>query len=245
MRNIKLIVQYDGTAYAGFQVQPQARTVQGELEKHCAAICGHPVRIVGSGRTDAGTHAQGQVVNFRTEGTVPTDRIPAALNSLLPPDIVVRAAEEAPEGFDARRAARGKVYRYTILNRQMPSAFLRNLAWHVRRPLNLEAMIEAGACLLGEQEFSSFAAAGGEVGSKVRVLRRLDWTRSQDLLLCTLEASGFLYKMARALVGTLVEVGLGRLSPGRVAEILAARDRSAAGPTAPAHGLCLLRVIYE
>lgn len=245
MRNIKLVVQYEGTGYAGFQVQPNARTVQGELEKQCAVVGGHEVRVVGAGRTDAGVHALGQVVSFRTEGTVPTERIPAALNSLLPGDIVVTAAAEVPEGFDARRAAKAKVYRYTILNRQAPSAFLRHLAWHVPAPLDLGAMVEASACLQGERDFASFAASGGTPGSSVRTVRRLDWRRAGDLVVCTLEATAFLYKMARTMVGTLVEVGLGRRQPAQVEQILAARDRSAAGPTAPPQGLCLVRVVFE
>lgn len=245
MRNIKLVVQYDGTAYAGFQVQPQARTIQGELEKQCSAICGQPVRIIGAGRTDAGVHALGQVVNVRTEGTVPTESIPAALNSLLPDDIVVTAAEEVPEAFHAQRDAVGKVYRYTILNRDTPSAFLRDVAWHVPEPLDVDAMSRAGEGLVGEHDFSSFAASGGEAKSSVREVRRLDCRREGDLVRCDLEASGFLYKMARNIVGTLVQVGRGRLRAEQVGEILAARDRSAAPATAPPQGLCLLRVMFE
>ena len=243
-RNLKLTVQYDGTDLAGFQRQPGPKTVQGELEANLARIVGHTVQVTGAGRTDAGVHARGQVCSVQVTASIPTDRVPRAFNGLLPDDIAVASAEEVPEAFNARRDARGKVYRYTILNRRVPSPFLRRFVWHVPRPLDVGAMAEAGAALVGEHDFASFCAAGSSAQTTVRELRRVECARSADLVLVTLEASGFLYNMARIIVGTLAQVGLGKIPPGRVAEIREAADRTAAGPTAPAAGLCLERVDY-
>ncbi len=243
-RNLKLTVQYDGTAYAGLQIQPNARTIQGELENSCRTVFGPDVCLTAAGRTDAGVHALGQVVGVRTQARVPTERVPAALNSVLPPDIAVVSAAEMPDDFHARYSATGKVYRYTILNRAAPSPFLRDVAWHVPEPLDVAAMRSAGEALVGRHDFTSFCTAQSEATSRERVLRALRAERQGDLVLVILEASGFLWKMARSIVGTLVEVGAGRLEAEQVRGILAARERSAAGPTAPPQGLCLLRVIY-
>ena len=159
MRNIKLIVQYDGTDFAGFQFQPQQRTIQGELQRHLGKICGHRVRVIGAGRTDAGVHALGQVVNFNTTGTVPTDRIPVALNSLLPRQIAVVSAEPAAADFHARYDARAKLYRYSILNRPCPSPFLHRFAWHVPATLQVAPMRAGAEQLLGRHDFTAFCAA--------------------------------------------------------------------------------------
>jgi len=245
MRNIKLIVQYDGTGFAGFQYQPQQRTIQGELEKHLGKICGHAVRVIGAGRTDAGVHALGQVVNFETHGTVPTNRIPVAANSLLPRQIAASSAEDVEADFHARYSARGKRYRYSILNRASPSPFLARFAWHMPRALDLAALRAGAERLLGRHDFTSFSAAKAEVEDRRRELRAAQWEQRGDVLTLTLEADGFLHNMARIIAGTLVEVGLGRLAPEAVSEALEARDRATAGRTAPPQGLCLLCVIYH
>lgn len=245
MRNIKLIVQYDGTGLAGFQAQPAQRTIQGELERHLGKICGHAIRVIGAGRTDAGVHALGQVVNFQTHGTVPTDRIPVALNSLLSRQIAVTAAEEVASSFHAQYDARGKAYRYSMLNRPCRSPFLDRFAWHVPKPLDMAGMQAGAEYLVGRHDFTSFCAAKAEAADRRRELLAADWAKSGDVLGLTLVANGFLHNMARIIVGTLVEVGLGRRSAEAVRTALKARERAAAGRTAPPYGLCLLRVIYD
>jgi len=245
-RNVKLVVQYDGTAYAGFQRQKGFPTVQEELEKALAACCGEPVRVIGAGRTDAGVHARGQVVNFFTRGTIPTERIPWALAALLPEDIVVIQAEEVPPCFHARFSARGKVYSYSFWVAPFPSPFWRRYALHVRAPLDREAMERAAATLLGRHDFRAFRGEGSTVRSTVRTLRRLAVQDVPDtpLLRLVAEADGFLYHMMRTLAGTLLEVGRGRIPPEQVGEALRAGDRTLAGPTLPPHGLCLEQVLY-
>jgi tRNA pseudouridine38-40 synthase len=244
VRNIKLVLAYDGTDFAGFQVQPGKRTVQGELTAALAKILGEEVKVIGAGRTDAGVHARAQVVNFATAAPIPTSRLPAALNSCLPPDLTVWQAEEVPADFHARYAAQGKTYRYLIHQAPQPSPFLRRYSWHLPRPLDVAAMQAAAAQLIGEHDFSSFCAAGGAAKTRVRTLRRLTLGGEGGLLLVEAAADGFLYKMVRNLVGTLVEVGRGAFTPDDVQRILAGRDRSLAGPTAPPQGLILWEVDY-
>ncbi|MEW6545988.1 MAG: tRNA pseudouridine(38-40) synthase TruA [Bacillota bacterium] len=245
-RNVKLVVQYDGTAYAGFQRQKGLPTVQEELEKALAACCGEPVRVIGAGRTDAGVHARGQVVNFFTRGTIPTERIPWALAALLPEDIVVTQAEEVPPSFHARFSARGKVYSYSFWVAPFPSPFWRRYALHVRAPLDREAMERAAATLLGRHDFRAFRGEGSAVRSTVRTLRHLAVQDVPDtpLLRLVAEADGFLYHMMRTLAGTLLEVGRGRIPPEQVEQALRSGDRTLAGPTLPPHGLCLEQVLY-
>jgi len=243
-RNVRLVVQYDGTDYAGFQIQPDRPTIQGELERALARVTGEAPRVTGAGRTDAGVHAVGQVANFRTECTVPTDKFPIALNSVLPQTISVVGADEVPEDFNARRDARGKVYRYRILNREFRSPVLARYVWHVPHWLSTAWMRRAARDLIGEHDFSSFCAAGSEVRSWVRQLSRCEVVRHDETIDITLEADGFLYMMARNIVGTLAQVGLGRLGAEELPDILAARDRARAGPTAPPQGLALICVRY-
>lgn len=247
VRNIKLILAYDGTNYNGFQKQSGTGlpTVQDRLEEALAVLAHMPVPVVGAGRTDAGVHARGQVVSFHTgDWTIPTDRIVPALNSVLPPDIAALAAEEAPPDFHARYSARAKTYTYTIYNNPVRSPFHRLYAYHLPYLLDERRMAEAARFLVGEHDFSSFQAAGRPVQSAVRTLFTCDVVRDGHLVRLTVRGSGFLYKMVRAIAGTLIEVGCGRRRPEEVAEILAARDRSLAGPTAPPHGLCLESVEY-
>lgn len=242
MRNVKLVVEYDGTDYFGFQYQPDVPTIQDELERALRKIVKEDVRIAGSGRTDAGVHAAGQVANFRTEGTIPTDRICIAMNSLLPGGIAVLGAEEVDESFHARYSAKSRLYRYDILNREARSALMGRYSLHVREALDLDAMADAGTCLLGVHDFSSFASADGGEGSPVRDLMKFEVRRSGEHLLLDFRANAFLRSMVRAIVGTLLEVGRGRRDAADIASILDARDRPAAGKTAPACGLCLMEV---
>ncbi len=198
----------------------------------------------GAGRTDAGVHAEKQVVGFRTVTTIPVDRFPHALNHFLPPDIVVHGAREAEETFHPRFSARSKVYRYTILRVPFPSPFLRRYTWHRPGELDVDAMARAAAHLVGRRDFRSFAGAGRPVRDAVRTVFRCEVTQEGPLLMVRVEADGFLYKMVRTIVGTLMEVGCGRWKPERIPEILAACDRRLAGRTAPAQGLCLEDVRY-
>lgn len=245
-RNIRLTVAYDGTNYHGFQRQkPPVVAVQNVLEARLEKVFGDTIELAASGRTDAGVHAYGQVVNFFTDGSIPVARIPRAVNGLLPPDIVVvDAAEEGPE-FSARHSARSKTYLYRIRQGKIPDPFLRNYAWQIAMPLDLSAMEEALACILGTHDFTSFRASGGAPMSPVRTLYRAEMEcREQGLLETWIHGNGFLYHMVRNIMGTLVNVGLGRISPEGFQRILEAKDRRKASPTAPAQGLYLYSVEY-
>ncbi|MEW5761957.1 MAG: tRNA pseudouridine(38-40) synthase TruA [Bacillota bacterium] len=245
MRNIKVILAYDGTRYAGFQKQPGGvLTLQGVLEESLARLAGREVRVTAAGRTDAGVHARGQVVNFFTDWTIPTDRVVPALNGLLPDDIAALAAEEVPPDFHARKSARAKTYVYTVYNAPVRHPLHRLYALHTAQPLDVAAMQAAAAQLVGNHDFSSFQNTGRPVVSAVRSLFAAEVDRDGPFIRFTFRADGFLYQMVRIMVGTLLEVGLGRLDAGAVREILAARDRRLAGPTAPPHGLCLEKVEY-
>jgi len=245
MRHVSLVVQYDGTDYAGFQIQPDNPTIQGELERALEKLLGGETRVTAASRTDAGVHALGQVVTFTTDNAIPVERLPEALNALLPRAIICEVAGEASPDFHPRFAAVSKLYSYRILNRRQPSPFIGRYAWHVREPVQVEAMQEAGGYLVGEHDFAAFCAAGGSAQSTVREIHRLDCRREGDLIESYVEANGFLYMMVRVIMGTLVEVGVGRMAPGKVRDILASGERGQAGRTAPPQGLCLLRVDYN
>lgn len=243
-RRLRITVEYDGTDFEGWQRQaPAHRTVQEVLERAIVEVLGEACVVAGAGRTDAGVHARAQVASFATETTIPVHGVIKALNAALPADVAVRDGEDVDVGFDARRAARGKHYAYRIWNRPERSPLHRRTSWHVRRPLDLDAMRRGAAPLLGEHDFSAFRAAGCTARSPVRTLRRVD-VSGTDLVTIDFEATAFLRHMVRNLAGTLVEVGLGARSADDVADILAGRDRTRAGRTAPAHGLTLERVYY-
>ncbi len=244
MRHIKLVIGYDGTAFHGFQRQTGLRTVQEELERTLTILLGHSVRLKAAGRTDAGVHAEGQVVSFWTNCPIPTDRLPLALNQLLPNDIVAKSASEVVPTFHPRFDATSRVYRYLIDNRPVPSILLRRYAWHFPHPLDLDAMREASTYLIGVHDFASFHASGSDLGPTVREMKRIQIGKREGVIAITMEANAFLYHMARIIVGTLVEIGLGKRQPEEMRAILEARNRSAAGKTAPPHGLCLLEVKY-
>jgi tRNA pseudouridine38-40 synthase len=240
----RFILEYDGTAYHGWQVQPGARSVQAVLEDAVAQLIGQNVRVSAAGRTDAGVHASGQVASFRTEKVLEPETLGRALNALTPDDISVRAVSIVDEDFDVRRAARNRTYVYRIWTRRVPSPFWARYAWHVTRPIDHQAMAAAALLLLGEHDFTSFRAAGCDAIHPVRRVTRSDITVAGDLLSYTVAATAFLRHMVRNIVGTLVEVGVGRRPTEDIARLLQLRDRTAAGKTAPAHGLCLTRVDY-
>jgi len=242
---ILIVIEYDGTDFSGWQVQPNARTVQGEIEKAIEAITGERRRIFGAGRTDAGAHAQGQAAHFSTKSRLEPEEWVGALNANLPPDVRILHAENIPLAFDARRSARGKWYRYEILNRPIRPAIERRHVWHIEAGLDMEAMREAAGYLLGEHDFASFRGKGCNAKSTVRTIRRLDIRKTdEEHIVIDMEATAFLKHMARNMVGTLVEVGRGRLQPSDMGGILESRDRKEAGPTAPARGLTLVKVYY-
>ena len=244
MRNVKVVVEYDGTDYFGFQYQPKVPTIQGELEKALSKIVKEEVSVYGSGRTDAGVHATGQVINFRTRGTIPIDRLCIAMNSLLPVSISAVAACEVDEDFHARYSARFRRYRYDILTRQNRSALCGRFCWHIAQQLDVDAMREAAAHLIGVHDFSSFACADRDDGSPIRNVTEIAVRKSGEHLYIDIRANAFLRSMVRVVVGTLVDVGLGRWPSSQIAEILNAADRRRAGKTAPARGLCLVEVEY-
>jgi tRNA pseudouridine38-40 synthase len=243
-RTLKLTVAYDGTAFHGFQRQANALTVQQVLEERLARIFGHPVKVVGAGRTDAGVHAYGQVVSLRTTGSIPTDRVAQAARSVLPDAIVVTAAAEVAATFHARYAAKSKIYLYRLHTGAVPDPFLRNYAWHLADGTDAAAMHAAAQRTVGEHDFSAFRAAGGAPGSPVRTILAASCRRDGPLTEFSFWGTGFLYHMVRNLVGTLVDVGLGRISADDFAAILASRDRNRAGITAPPQGLYLKQVLY-
>lgn len=248
VRNVKLTIAYDGTNYHGFQEQcgTGLQTIQETLEKCLAKIAGKKIRVYGAGRTDAGVHARGQVVNFDCSGwPVPVDRIPLALNSVLPEDIVVVSAEEVPEDFHARFSALAKLYRYSILNSRQRSPFLRLYSLFEPRPLDIDAMQKAGKLLVGRHDFKSFQAAGSTVKSTVREMYQCNVESKGSLVEITFSANGFLYNMARIMTGTLIQVGLGKMSFSEIQNLLEAGNRALAGPTVPPQGLCLEEVKYK
>ena len=243
-RNIRITVEYDGTDFSGWQRQPGLRTVQDQLESAIRQMTGEEVRVQGAGRTDAGVHADGQVASFPLAAAIPEHGLLRGLNSILPPDIAIVAVSEAPEGFDARFSARGKVYRYQIWSHLVRSPLHARSSWHCRSTLDMAAMRAAARALVGEHDFRAFRASDCERRTTVRAVRRLDVDRQGALLTLEIEATAFLKNMVRIVVGTLVDLGRGQLPPDAVARMLETGDRTAGGVTAPPQGLTLLRVIY-
>lgn len=245
MRHLRLTVAYDGTNYAGFQVQPDCPTVQGQLQSALTALVGEPVKVIGASRTDAGVHARGQVVTFTTDSPIPVERLAPALNALLPADLACVGAAEVPADFHPQYAARRKRYLYRILNQELRCPFEGRFAWHLRPALDVAAMQEGLGHLVGRHDFAAFCAANGSAKTSTRTLYGGHVVRRGPLVETSVEGDGFLYMMVRIIVGTLVEVGQGRRAPGAVAEILAGRDRTRAGPTAPPQGLTLMHIEYD
>ena len=238
------MLEYDGSAFAGWQQQARGRTVEAELKRALRAVTGKDHVVYGAGRTDAGAHAEGQVANFQFEGRIPTDRLAAALNALLPEDVAVLRAERVPDGFHARFSARWRRYRYRYLDRPARPALERGRCWHVRGRLDVGAMSRAAEALRGKQDWTTFCSASEPAGARLREMRSATVRRRGDFVELDLVAEGFLRGLARSIAGALAEVGLGRRPAGWVGELLQARDRRLAPKTAPAGGLTLMEVIY-
>ena len=244
MRTIRLLIEYEGTDYLGWQRQPQGMTVQQALEEAVERITGAMPAVIGAGRTDSGVHAFGQVAHFKTASDLPPERLMAGMNAVLPEDIVVKALSEAPEGFHARFSARGKRYEYTIWNDRVRPVLERRFCWHVQKALDVDAMRDATQHLTGTHDFTAFQSAGAESKTTVRTVSLAEWATDSPRLIFAIEADAFLYNMVRAIVGTLVEIGSGKRAPEEMRAIIQSGDRGMAGPTAPPHGLCLMRVDY-
>jgi tRNA pseudouridine38-40 synthase len=244
VRNIKLTITYDGSGYSGWQTQRGKRTIQEELNNAIGNLTGHKVTVHGASRTDARVSALGQVGLVQIDSPIPAKNLAKAINDRLPPDIAVTEAVEVPNGFDVIGDAKSKLYRYTIFTGPVRPVLDTRRCWHLPHPLDIAAMSRAATMLVGRKDFKSFAAAKDRRESSVRTILRCEVTRDGNWVHVDVEGDGFLYYMVRNIVGTLVEVGVGRWKPERIGEILEARDRTAAGPTAPAEGLCLMWIRY-
>jgi tRNA pseudouridine38-40 synthase len=244
MRNIKLIIEYDGTYYSGWQVQPNGLAIQQVMEEALAKILGTPVRLHSSGRTDAGVHARGMVAAFRTDREIPLRAFSDGFNALLPPDIAVKDAVEMTSEFNPRYDARGKHYRYSIYNGKRRSPLSRLYAWHLRGRLDIAVMREAAAHFVGEHDFAAFRTTGCAARTTVRRIDAVDVSEQGEFVQIDVIGSGFLRNMVRIMAGTLVGVGQGKLAPDVVAALLVGKGGVSAGATAPSHGLCLMEVYY-
>ncbi|MDD5474955.1 MAG: tRNA pseudouridine(38-40) synthase TruA [Syntrophales bacterium] len=245
IRNIRIIVEYEGTSYLGWQRQAGGVTIQGLLEAAAGKILQEEIRLIGSGRTDAGVHALNQVANFKTGSSLPTLNILRGMNSLLPFDIAVRAIEEVDESFHSRFNAISKEYHYLIYNSPVRSPLNHNRSWHIPDPLDMNIMNEAAEFIRGSNDFGAFRSTGSCTSSAVRTVTRAGFAREGDLVTFEIEADGFLRHMVRSIVGTLVTVGRGRATPDGFRSILESRDRKLAGMTAPPGGLFLMNVRYR
>ena len=244
MRNIALTLMYDGTAYHGWQVQKRDVTVAETLEKALAHVVCHPVKCTGAGRTDAGVHAEVYVANFRTSSRIPCDRIPLAVNTRLPDDIVVTRAMEVPEDFNAIGSCIQKEYTYRIYNSRIRNAFLVNRVWFYPKHLDEAIMQRAASYFVGTHDFASVRSVGTETKTTVRTVHYFDITREGDMISCRVCADGFLYNMVRAMVGTCVYASEGKLSPDGIPALLEGKNRTDAGPTAPPQGLYMTNLWY-
>jgi tRNA pseudouridine38-40 synthase len=245
MTNFKITIEYDGSAYHGWQRQSSERTIQGEIENALKTMTGNCVAVTGSGRTDAGVHALNQTANFRCAASLTPEVFLKGLNSLLPEDIVISSCKIVPEKFHARYDVKSKVYHYRILNRTLPAAISRQYAWHIRKKLNLSAMQEALRCIIGSHDFKAFEGSGSPRASTVRCIINADLVKAEnDYLVLKIEGDGFLKFMVRNIVGTLVDVGFDKITPHDFKQILISKDRNLAGITAPANGLFLMEVKY-
>ena len=244
MKNIKLTIEYDGTNYHGWQNQRDVNSIQEEIEKALTKISGKYVDIIGSGRTDAGVHAKGQVANFYTNSKLPAERFKYALNMRLPRDIIIVNSEEVGLDFHSRFSAKGKQYKYIIWNNEMPSAINRNYSYHVINKLNIDEMKQASQYLIGTHDFRSFMTKGTIVKDTIRTIYSIDIKRKDSFVELTLVGSSFLRSMIRIIVGTLILVGNGKLRKEDLPHIISGKKRCLSGPTAPAQGLYLQKVYY-
>ena len=242
--NIKVVLEYDGSDFAGWQQQARGRTVEGELKRALRSVTGKDHVVYAAGRTDAGAHAEGQVANFQTDGRFTPHRLMAALNARLPEDVAVLTAEEVPEDFHARYSARWRRYRYRYLERTARPALQRGRCWHVRGPLDVAAMAKAARALVGRHDWTSYCSASEPARDRVRTMRSAVVARRGEFVELELVAEGFLRGLVRSIAGALAEVGRGERPPEWVGQVLRARDRRRAPRTAPAGGLTLMEVIY-
>lgn len=247
MRNIKLIIEYDGTNYCGWQTQENGPSIQESIEKALLKLTGEEIRINGSGRTDAGVHARGQVANFLTSSTIPGNKFSYALNNLLPRDIVIKDSSEADTDFHARFSAKGKKYSYHMINSRFPSALYRNYAYHINysERLDIGRMQKAAEAFVGTYDFAGFMAAGSIVKDTVRTIFEISVEPDGEMLHMYYKGSGFLYNMVRIITGTILYAGIGRIYPEEIKDIIMSKDRSRAGITVPPCGLYLEEVYYK
>jgi tRNA pseudouridine38-40 synthase len=245
MKNFKLIVEYDGSAYHGWQRQKNNPTIQGEIENVIRIMTGENVTLIGSGRTDAGVHALGQVANFICDTRLSPEAFLHGMNSLLKKDIVIRNCSYAEDRFHARYDAKGKIYQYRILNRIFGAAIGRQYEWFIHRKLDIPAVRSAASSLIGTHDFKAFEGSGSPRKTSIRTVIRAElFEQPNERILFEIEADGFLKCMVRNIVGTLVYIGLGKIAPETIKEILVSKNRMLAGPTAPPHGLFLKKVLY-
>lgn len=244
MRNIKIVIEYDGTHYSGWQRQKNSIAVQQCVEKAISEITHENIITHGASRTDAGVHAKGQVASFLTERTIPVDKFVQAINSKLPSDIAILSAEEMPEDFHPRYNTKGKRYSYTIFNRFIRPAYMKDYAAHCPYELDFDAMKRAARHFIGKHDFSAFRSTGSSVKTSVRTVNMLELEKDGFFIVMHIEADGFLYNMVRIIAGTLMQVGLGKIDEGDIPSIIVSGDRTKAGKTAPACGLCLEKVYY-
>lgn len=244
MRNIKIIIEYDGKSFNGWQKQPDKLNIQGEIEKAIEEITGEKVDLIGSGRTDAGVHSLGQTANFKTNSKIETEKFARAINSKLKKSIVIKSAEEVDERFHSRYSVKSKTYRYIINNSENGTAIYRGLEYHVPMKLDYEKMNEAIKYFKGEHDFKAFKASGTSSKSSVRTILDGEVRKEGERIIIEITGTGFLYNMVRIISGTLLDVGLGKIKPEEITNIIESQDRTKAGKTLPAHGLYLLKVEY-
>ena len=244
MRNIKLTIEYDGTSYGGWQKQKNNRTIQQCIEEAIKLLTGEEVELIGSSRTDAGVHAKGMVANFITNSQIPADKFREAINTKLPDDIGIIKSEEVDKNFHSRYDSKGKTYCYTLVNRYEKVCIGRNYVYQVREELNYDLMKEAAKYFLGKHDFKAFKTNGSSVKTSVRTISGLELELKDDVIKIFVSADGFLYNMVRIIVGTLIEVGKGKIKPEDIESIIKNGDRSKAGPCVPPNGLVLEKVFY-
>ncbi len=244
MRNIKLIIEYDGKGFNGWQKQPNKLNIQGEIEKAIGEITGEKIDLIASGRTDAGVHSLGQTANFKTNSSISIEKIAFAINSKLKKSIRIKSAEEVDERFHSRYSVKSKKYRYTINNSLHGTAIYRDMEYHFPIKLDVKKMQEAAKYFEGEHDFKAFKASGTSSKSSVRKIYKAEVIQNQDRIYIELTGSGFLYNMVRIISGTLVDVGIGKIKPNEIKEIIESKQREKAGKTLPANGLCLVEVTY-
>lgn len=245
MRNIKLTIEYDGTNYNGWQRQKSGIGVEQVVEKAIKKVVHEEIELYGASRTDSGVHALGQVANFKTNSVMPIEKIPFALNSILPGDIVIRNAQEVSDDFHSRFSTTGKKYRYTILNDRYRSAFSRTTSYFVPSELDFEAMKKSCKYFIGTHDFDAFKSSGSSFKTTVRTIYSAELVKNENYIEFYISGGGFLYNMVRIIVGTLLNVGRGKIMPEEIEEIIQSKDRKRSGKTAPAHGLCLMEVYYQ